>query len=655
MPSLPVKGKRKAFLDEQGSDKKEYLRQKKRTKTGIACDACQRRKSRCELVDQQGCHRCRVLGTTCSLTPENNDVPFHQQTFTNQITRASPPSTPLSRADGTLLERLDHRTARIESLIAQLSQSQCQAQSQSHSHLARGIHRNTFRSQQSYSDQEERERLPNNLHHEYNLNGTSQILGGLQLARRQNLIDPISAGMSCEEELRHNWKDFQATIDAIIPTDDLFQTTTTLSNPLLRCAILHFDPSFCDHKQLDSIIHLNLSLIPSCKPSSDLALALTVLSLSPCPRHRIPASEDLYHASIRALDIARSAGLDEDIDRFSQIQPTDLCKDWNRDLVRRVALYFTVVHRAAIHQFYNSPSCFVSANVSNPSLSDLLTHDQAYDLGPTFQHLLFQHELLAQISLVSAAMRKLRTARIFDPVDAIRLAEAVERMSSSLTAWRDRVRFTSLTSCHYLIILSFQMEMSACLRASSEISSVPFPLDFPDRSPSIPRIGRLLICAAYNLITFILDDDNRDLGHTQIGMLPSWTYTLCFLPYAALRSIKQLNGSQLPPDLNEDKLESYRNHLLASHPTAFHILEGIDKMHTDPGWGEHASSARNTDSLEPGSGIYDLFSGGTNVNGNEFDWWSLFDWPLLCGDDLSWAQNENTSDNNGDQPVQHIA
>jgi hypothetical protein len=39
---------------------------RKRTKGFIACDACQRRKSRCDLVSAGCCHRCRVLGTDCS-------------------------------------------------------------------------------------------------------------------------------------------------------------------------------------------------------------------------------------------------------------------------------------------------------------------------------------------------------------------------------------------------------------------------------------------------------------------------------------------------------------------------------------------------------------------------------------------------------------
>jgi hypothetical protein len=41
---------------------------RKRKKSSAACLACQKRKSRCEVFSAAGCHRCRVLGTECSLT-----------------------------------------------------------------------------------------------------------------------------------------------------------------------------------------------------------------------------------------------------------------------------------------------------------------------------------------------------------------------------------------------------------------------------------------------------------------------------------------------------------------------------------------------------------------------------------------------------------
>lgn len=40
---------------------------KRRTRGFISCEQCQKRKSRCELLNREGCHRCRVLDTPCSL------------------------------------------------------------------------------------------------------------------------------------------------------------------------------------------------------------------------------------------------------------------------------------------------------------------------------------------------------------------------------------------------------------------------------------------------------------------------------------------------------------------------------------------------------------------------------------------------------------
>jgi hypothetical protein len=52
------------------------LRPRKRTKTSSACEACQHRKSRCELVTNAGCHRCVTLGTPCSFRESSNSDPL---------------------------------------------------------------------------------------------------------------------------------------------------------------------------------------------------------------------------------------------------------------------------------------------------------------------------------------------------------------------------------------------------------------------------------------------------------------------------------------------------------------------------------------------------------------------------------------------------
>ena len=81
-------------------------RKRRRTRTGIACDSCQRRKTRCEVLDGDGagCHRCQVLGTSCSLLPDkpqslgNTEAPY----------------------DGDRLRSIDEKTDRIEKALSKI-------------------------------------------------------------------------------------------------------------------------------------------------------------------------------------------------------------------------------------------------------------------------------------------------------------------------------------------------------------------------------------------------------------------------------------------------------------------------------------------------------------------------------------------------------
>lgn len=84
---------------------------RRRTRTGIACDSCQRRKTRCELLngDSVGCHRCHVLGTNCSLVAQAS---------------GSRPPTPSGSGsvaiDSERLRVVDERTERIEQALGRM-------------------------------------------------------------------------------------------------------------------------------------------------------------------------------------------------------------------------------------------------------------------------------------------------------------------------------------------------------------------------------------------------------------------------------------------------------------------------------------------------------------------------------------------------------
>jgi hypothetical protein len=89
------------------------LRRAKRSKISNACDACQRRKSRCELVTDSGCHRCRVLRTQCSLAGQ--EIP-------PRSTEPSPPPVQALRGGSNDLPlALARLTATIEGLSQKMA------------------------------------------------------------------------------------------------------------------------------------------------------------------------------------------------------------------------------------------------------------------------------------------------------------------------------------------------------------------------------------------------------------------------------------------------------------------------------------------------------------------------------------------------------
>jgi hypothetical protein len=51
------------------------------SKARISCETCQRRKSRCDLIDESGCHRCRTLQLACSkaTVPARSSTDFYTE------------------------------------------------------------------------------------------------------------------------------------------------------------------------------------------------------------------------------------------------------------------------------------------------------------------------------------------------------------------------------------------------------------------------------------------------------------------------------------------------------------------------------------------------------------------------------------------------
>lgn len=95
-------------------------RPRKRTKPSTACVACQHRKSRCEMLTPEGCHRCRTLRTRCSFTFPTASISAPEGCTSRG---QSAISVSLGQGQGVglegndILRQLDERTKRIEGLL----------------------------------------------------------------------------------------------------------------------------------------------------------------------------------------------------------------------------------------------------------------------------------------------------------------------------------------------------------------------------------------------------------------------------------------------------------------------------------------------------------------------------------------------------------
>ncbi|WVQ63619.1 uncharacterized protein L199_001772 [Kwoniella botswanensis] len=549
-----------------------HTRQTKRTKASSACDACRLRRSRCELINQDGCHRCRVLGTRCSLrstisTGQGDDV------VSSDVGVTSP-----EQVQPTLLQ-VDQRAARIERMVSQLlHERSCPSRP--------GIDVDKPTVHQAVQDE--------------NWSGAAwQIMGGLGQLREYTLVDPVSVGLISEVDMKNRQDDCSSIPPHAFP---LRPSLTASQHPLLRCAIVRLNPPFEIVNRIESMLHRNLALLSFLRPSRDLLCALLILSYAVPVTAHFNRACDPYGVCIRLLDMALSLGLDERVEIFRQQDRSDLYKNWMDPLLWDVVLWYSSIHRAAIYSFFTSPSC--STRLHTPPLHTVLPLDLAQSLKTPLHHLALEASLLELFRPLSASVRSLRTAASYEDRYTTSIINAADELKVSLRIWRDRLQETSLPSTDYLIVLSLQMEMTIYMRTSTEAGpALPTPLGHGRRSPIISRLGKEYVRANIDHMRHVLE------RNVPLAKLPSWNFTMSFLPYATLESIKQLHESDVSFDL--DLLDDYRRCLMESHPTASNILQGIAKMRTDPGWRSYGQ-AEEPDT--PAKFSYDT------------EWWSMFDW-----------------------------
>jgi hypothetical protein len=123
--------------DPQASSGGAVSLKRKRTRCPVACDACKKRKSRCEVDSPAGCHRCRILGTPCNATGEQVQVLVPKSNTTEEARpksrsriigsetdasgddedNMSATSSAAPKDERSLLRRINQRTRDIQRLL----------------------------------------------------------------------------------------------------------------------------------------------------------------------------------------------------------------------------------------------------------------------------------------------------------------------------------------------------------------------------------------------------------------------------------------------------------------------------------------------------------------------------------------------------------
>lgn len=163
-----------------------------------ACEACQKRKSRCEVFSATTpvCHRCQVLGTECSLQLKDlavDEAHDHAKRTDSDAVRLPDP-TPGSGDFKDIVSRIDQRTAEVERIMRRLLAT-------SNNTVATSI---PFSSCDTFGDREDgvgdgddmEQTVWELLQHSV---GTSlQAMSGLNLHDRTRFQDPITSGLLSE-------------------------------------------------------------------------------------------------------------------------------------------------------------------------------------------------------------------------------------------------------------------------------------------------------------------------------------------------------------------------------------------------------------------------------------------------------------------------
>lgn len=352
------------------------------TKVAKACSACRRRKTRCEFITENGCHRCQLLKTPCSLATEfradhsvpNRYTPYPTQSQAERASRIYPALAPIShhsistgtgfqdlsafagrhggtsgQSDSDVIRELNERSQRMEAMLQMMSNDRMD--------MAAG----------DCSDKVD----------ESTCSGITRPkdvqppVAGLQqdTATTDSALDivthaiGVSPGGTFEEStisqtlpsevFEQIWQHFRETFNKIIPLPLLYGSLPR--HPFLKISIAYFTVCSDTYKvdyptqvrtRIMQMMARSVAALDFVQPDMDTIFGLVILSHSPVNADtRLLAFIDPYNAAMKAQYIAEKLGLAGAMDGFVVSDARMYGSTWYAPKILKICL--VSLHRAS--------------------------------------------------------------------------------------------------------------------------------------------------------------------------------------------------------------------------------------------------------------------------------------------------------------------
>ncbi|KIR51584.1 hypothetical protein I315_06068 [Cryptococcus gattii Ru294] len=556
-------------------------RPRKRTKPSTACVACQHRKSRCEMLTPEGCHRCRTLRTRCSFILPTASISAPEGCTSRG---QSAISVSLEQGQGTgleendILRQLDERTKRIEGLLR----------------------RETGARQPPVIKKDEGLRVERLQPVAGSVGAAVHLASALCVRSGWTWIDPVESGLLSGDAFEKAHARFLSTFYRILPLPHIIAVPT---HPFVRLALItYLNPGF---QPISSLLSSALTSLHMFEPSEDIVLALLIISHLPVSQYWTVI--DPYGAGARAHQMAIALGL-PDSARWLKLLKHEIEQEWNKSLLNRAILWYAVQHRASWIQIFTSPS--MSWYPSTPPIHETVAFHFAQHLNsPALSHIVLDSLLMESLWPVIEALQAVRLSRQYEEQRVVALKDAWTVFEERAAAWSTEVESAPLASTPYQLLNCNILIVNMCLRLSTESATLcPTPI-----APSAERLGTLLFFGSRQFrhslksiqstlshftqpsnpiptAPLSSQSSNATTVHTSrlpISHLPAFHLLACFLPLGVLLQSSKLydeTPSDHPVLIEAESLQKYKDLLASSHPAAPELIRRLENHSPSTHW-----------------------------------------------------------------------